>query len=77
MACALLTWRALWRVRQASTIDAANDWVYAELNNGVYRCGFARSQQAYVTAAQAPREHGTDCLNSCQQTADPHANAIM
>ncbi|MDH2429397.1 glutathione S-transferase family protein [Sphaerisporangium sp. TRM90804] len=31
-------------------IDALNDRVYAAVNNGVYRCGFATSQEAYDTA---------------------------
>jgi glutathionyl-hydroquinone reductase len=31
-------------------IDAVNDRVYGTLNNGVYRAGFARSQQAYEDA---------------------------
>lgn len=31
-------------------IDAVNDWVYPNLNNGVYRCGFAKSQEAYDKA---------------------------
>ena len=28
-------------------IDRVNEMVYAGVNNGVYRCGFARSQEAY------------------------------
>jgi glutathionyl-hydroquinone reductase len=32
------------------TIDKINDWIYPGLNNGVYRCGFAKSQQAYDKA---------------------------
>jgi putative glutathione S-transferase len=31
-------------------IDATNERVYATVNNGVYRCGFARSQRAYEHA---------------------------
>ncbi|MCK5325061.1 MAG: glutathione S-transferase family protein [Woeseiaceae bacterium] len=31
-------------------IDAVNDLVYAAINNGVYRVGFATSQQAYEAA---------------------------
>jgi putative glutathione S-transferase len=32
------------------TIDGINERVYGTVNNGVYRCGFARSQQAYEDA---------------------------
>ncbi len=34
-------------------IDALNDDIYANVNNGVYRCGFARSQEAYDAAYEA------------------------
>jgi glutathionyl-hydroquinone reductase len=33
-------------------IDAVNEVVYADVNNGVYRCGFAGSQRAYNLAYQ-------------------------
>ena len=31
-------------------IDALNDWIYPTINNGVYRAGFATSQEAYENA---------------------------
>ena len=31
-------------------IDGLNAWIYSELQNGVYRAGFARSQEAYDEA---------------------------
>ena len=34
-------------------IDHINELVYANVNNGVYRCGFARSQAAYDAAYDA------------------------
>ena len=34
-------------------IDRINELVYANVNNGVYRCGFARSQAAYDAAYDA------------------------
>ena len=34
-------------------IDRINDVVYANVNNGVYRCGFARTQAAYDAAYDA------------------------
>jgi putative glutathione S-transferase len=33
-----------------SEIDSINGFVYETVNDGVYRCGFARSQQAYETS---------------------------
>lgn len=34
----------------STAIDEVNGWVYNNLNNGVYRCGFAKSQKAYDKA---------------------------
>ena len=34
-------------------IDALNDFIYPNVNNGVYRCGFATAQEAYDEALAA------------------------
>lgn len=31
-------------------IDELNSWIYRDINNGVYRCGFSQSQKAYHKA---------------------------
>ena len=33
-------------------IDAANEWIYSDINNGVYKCGFAKTQEAYNEAVE-------------------------
>ncbi|XP_069139213.1 glutathionyl-hydroquinone reductase YqjG-like [Argopecten irradians] len=33
-------------------IDALNEWIYPMINNGVYRSGFARAQEAYDVAVR-------------------------
>ena len=34
----------------AAAIDDTNAWTYEQINNGVYRCGFATQQKAYDSA---------------------------
>lgn len=34
----------------SEAMDKVDSWVYPNINNGVYRCGFAKSQQAYDNA---------------------------
>jgi putative glutathione S-transferase len=40
----------LWPTAVREEMDAVMERVYTEVNNGVYRCGFAGSQQAYEAA---------------------------
>jgi putative glutathione S-transferase len=47
----------LYPVALRPTIDEVNDWVYHNINNGVYRSGFAQSQQAYDEAVSGLFEH--------------------
>lgn len=40
----------LYPVELREEIDALNDVIFDDINNGVYKCGFARSQEAYEEA---------------------------
>lgn len=40
----------LYPIARRQEIDEVNDRVFKEVNNGVYRCGFAGSQRAYESA---------------------------
>ncbi|MDN6198370.1 glutathione S-transferase family protein [Corynebacterium flavescens] len=40
----------LYPAEHAAEIDKVNDYVFRSINNGVYRCGFAGSQEAYEKA---------------------------
>jgi putative glutathione S-transferase len=40
----------LYPQNKRTQIDALNDWIYPSINNGVYRCGFAKKQEAYGRA---------------------------
>jgi len=35
---------------ETKQLDALNEFIYPNVNNGVFRCGFAKSQKAYSTA---------------------------
>jgi glutathionyl-hydroquinone reductase len=43
----------LYPVELRAEIDAVNAWVYRDVNNGVYRSGFATTQEAYERAVTA------------------------
>lgn len=40
----------LYPVEHRAIIDELNEWIYDKINNGVYKCGFATSQEAYDIA---------------------------
>lgn len=41
----------LYPEKLTNEIDSINEWIYSDINNGVYRTGFARTQEAYDEAA--------------------------
>ena len=42
--------RILFKEEEMEAAKALNDYIYPNINNGVYRCGFATTQKAYVEA---------------------------
>ena len=40
----------LWPAEHVAEMEELNKWLFTEVNNGVYRCGFAGSQEAYDSA---------------------------
>ena len=40
----------LWPAEHVEEMEELNEWLFTEVNNGVYRCGFAGSQEAYEAA---------------------------
>lgn len=56
----------LYPAELAKQIDETNDWLYTELNNGVYQCGFSTTQRAYDEASRRVRkglERANDLLS--------------
>ena len=52
-------------------IDEHNSWIYDNINNGVYKCGFATTQEAYEKSATALFEHLDKVEAHLSATADP------
>lgn len=56
-------------------IDAVNAWVYPKLNNGVYRSGFATTQEACESGASPCMQSGRQSMSArpCQLEGTPLA----
>ena len=53
----------LYPTARRAEIDELNEWIYAQVNNGVYMCGFAETQAAYDRAI-GPLFEGLDRLDA-------------
>ncbi|XP_055333792.1 glutathionyl-hydroquinone reductase YqjG-like [Paramacrobiotus metropolitanus] len=47
----------LYPVNLQKEIDTINEWVFENINRGVYKCAFAKTQEDYDTPAKALFEH--------------------
>ncbi|KAM7257471.1 hypothetical protein ACFE04_013212 [Oxalis oulophora] len=53
----------LYPVHLQAEIDKTNEWIYPAINNGVYRCGFAKKQGPYDEAVKELYE----ALDKCEE----------
>lgn len=62
----------LYPAKMSESIDKVNEWIYNDLNNGVYKCGFAKSQEAYdeaISKVTAAFDQVVDILSNSRYIA--------